>query len=119
MKSVTLKGTPTTKNTSTLVSTEGGSSYKLADTNTSIQNRIRYFSITTTGSKDDGNVTFTPAAYIEADGVVGYDMNDTLLGTTTIFAPANSAIASPLTSLAVLANAAFYGTGGTMRSWKY
>jgi hypothetical protein len=100
MGSVALTSTPTTKNTSTGVVTLGSSTYSLPDANASIKERIKFFKIATTTSVDDGNVTFTPAAYIEADGRDGYDVNDTLVGTTVIYAPATSKIASPLTSLA-------------------
>ena len=119
MGSATLEYTPTTKNTNTSVVTLGTSTYSLSaadDANASIKDRIRFFTVATTASSDDGNVTFTPAAYIESDGVDGYDVNDTLLGTTTIYAPASSGIASPLTNLIYQANIATLGsitTAGT------
>ena len=116
MGSVTLTATPTTKNTSTLVSTVGGHTYSLSaadDANASIKDRIRFFTVATTSSVDDGNVTFTPAAYIEADGEAGYDANDTLIGTTVLYAPATSSVVSPLTDLIYQSNTATLGTTTT------
>ena len=110
MNSVTLTNTDTTKNTDTLAVTLGSSTYSLAEANTSIQDKIRFFTIASKGSSDDGVVTFTPATYIESDGVDGYDVNDTLLGATTIFAPATSSIVSPLSNLVYLASQATLGT---------
>jgi len=110
MKTVTLSADSTTKDAVTNKVTLGGSSYKLAtadDANTSIKNRIRYFSIASKVSTTSGT-TFTPASYIEADGVDGFDVNDTALGATLIYAPATSAIASPLTSLIYQANPALF-----------
>ena len=114
MGSVTLApAKKTTKNTSTGDVTLGSSTYSLADSNASIKDKIRFFTVATTASNDDGNVTFTPAAYIEADGVNGYDTNDTLLGSTVIYAPATSGIASPVTNLIYQANTALFGTTTT------
>ena len=109
MKTITLESTPTTKDVVSGVVTLGSSTYKLpADTNSSVKSRIKFFSFTNTPSATKGTV-FTPAAYIEADGKDGYDTNDTLMGTTVVLAPGNSAIASPITSMIVSANPAIFG----------
>ncbi|WP_373035047.1 beta strand repeat-containing protein [Sulfurimonas sp.] len=118
MKTVALTSTPTTKEVVSGVVTLGSSTYSLpADTNSSVKSRIKFFSIATKASSTSGTV-FTPAAYIEADGVNGYDVNDTQLGTTVILAPGNSPIASPITSMIVSNNAATFGgyaaAGGTV-----
>jgi len=118
MKTLAMTAVPTTKDVIKNTVTLGGSTYALpADTNATVKSRIKYFSISNTPSSTTGT-TFTPAAYIEADGIDGYDTNDTLLGSTVIYAPANSAIASPLTNLVVLANPSIFGTpavaGGTV-----
>lgn len=111
MGSVTLTGTDTTKDTATGVWTIGGASYALADTNTSILSKIKFFRLSGKGSSSTGT-TFTPATFIEtgASGA-GYDTNDTILGTTFVmYAPANGAIMSPVSNLIYLANSAALGT---------
>ena len=110
MVGIALTNTPTTLETNSSIVTLGSNSYALpSDTTDAIKSRIKFFEIATTASSTSG-VTFTPAAYIEGDGVDGYDVNDTLLGTTTILAPATASIASPITNLIVLNNAATFGS---------
>ncbi|WP_373034912.1 beta strand repeat-containing protein [Sulfurimonas sp.] len=114
MKSVTLTANKTTKDVVTNVVTLGQSTYSLpADTNASVKSRIKFFNFTNTASSTAGT-TFTPAAYFEADNVDGYDVNDTLMGATTLTVPANFSIASPLTQLVYLANTAIFGTTTTV-----
>lgn len=111
MGSVTLTGTDTTKDTTTNVWTVGSAEYALADTNTSIKDKIKFFRLSGKGSSSSGT-TFTPATFIEtgASGA-GYDTNDTILGTTFVmYAPANGAIMSPISNLIYLANSAALGT---------
>lgn len=107
---VALVAKKTTKDVSTGVVTLGESTYSLpTDANTSVRNGLKFFKISNAVSSSVGN-TFTPATYIEADGVNGFDANDTALDTTTIYAPANSKILSPLTSLIYQANSAALGS---------
>jgi len=106
MTAITLTATPTTKDVVSGVVTVGQSTYSLpADTNASVKSRIKFYTISDTVSSSVGT-TFTPAAYIEGNNIDGYDANDTLLGTTVLYSPANSAIISPLTNLIYTANSA-------------
>jgi len=115
MGSVTLKeANLTTKNSSTGLWTVGSNTYTLPEANASIQSRIRFFKITSNPYHSKGLI-YTPATYIEADGVPGYDTNDTLLNNTVIYAPANSGIASPITSLVVTANPGLFGINGSIK----
>ena len=111
MGAVTLSAADTTRDTAANTWTVGGVKYSLADTNTSIKDKIKFFRLSGVGSTSAGT-TFTPATYIEtgASGA-GYDTNDTILGTTFVmYAPANGAILSPLTNLIYQANSAALGT---------
>ena len=108
MSNVTLDSTTTTKDTAAGVWTSGSSTYTLADTNTSIVDQIKFFTLTSQDSSTAGS-TFTPATYIESGHTVGKDANDTAF-TTTLYAPANAPILSPLSGLVYLANSALIGT---------
>ena len=99
MVPIVLDTNNTTKDISTQVVTMGSSTYTLpSGTNSTVQSRIRFTTVTNKVSSSVGT-TFTPASYIEGNNIDGYDANDTLLGTTTLYAPGMSDMVSPLTTL--------------------
>lgn len=113
MKSVTLNNVKTTKNSVSGVWTVGSADYSLADTNASIKDKIRFFKLTGVASSSEGT-TFTPATFIESGQATGYDGNDTILTPAfTMFAPANSAVLSPISNLVYQATSSVLGSTTT------
>jgi hypothetical protein len=112
MSAVTMEAVDTTTDVATNTVKLGDNTYKLpADTNSTVKNRIKFFKLSAKPSTVDGTI-YTPATYVEASGVEGYDGNDTLFG-GPLYTPANAAVSSPLTSLIYAANPALFGDENT------
>ena len=113
MGSVALTGTDSSKDPLTGNWTDGSATYSLpSDANDTVKNGLKFYKLTYKAAVPATATTgFKPATYLENGYAAGFDANDTAAATTfALYAPANSGIISPISSLLYQANSATLGT---------